>query len=107
MTDIAVDAPVPAHDDHGGAGPAGAAPTGAAHTGAAHVTSTGISNEKVAMWGFLGSECMLFGALISTYILYRHRAVAGPTPRKLYDIPFTSVSSFVLLMSSLTMVLAL
>ena len=27
-------------------------------------------------------------------------------PRELYDIPFTSVSSFVLLMSSLTMVLA-
>ncbi len=59
------------------------------------------------MWAFLGSECLLFGALISTYILYRHKAVAGPTPRGLYDIPFTSVSSFVLLMSSLSMVLAL
>jgi cytochrome c oxidase subunit 3/cytochrome o ubiquinol oxidase subunit 3 len=72
-----------------------------------HTTSTGISNEKVAMWAFLGSECLLFGALISTYILYRHRSVIGPTPHKLYDIPFTSVSSFVLLMSSMTMVLAL
>src|SRR5206468_4531296 len=30
-----------------------------------------------------------------------------PTPRQVYDIPYTSVSSFVLLMSSLTMVLAL
>jgi cytochrome c oxidase subunit 3/cytochrome o ubiquinol oxidase subunit 3 len=29
-----------------------------------------------------------------------------PTPDKLFDIPFTSASSFVLLMSSLTMVLA-
>ena len=72
-----------------------------------HETSTGISNEKMAMWAFLGSECMLFGALISTYVLYRHRAVSGPTPHQLYDIPFTSVSSFVLLMSSLSMVLAL
>jgi cytochrome c oxidase subunit 3/cytochrome o ubiquinol oxidase subunit 3 len=62
----------------------------------------------MAMWAFLGSECLLFGALISTYILYRHRAPVGsPTPRQLYDIPFTSVSSFVLLMSSLSMVLAL
>jgi cytochrome c oxidase subunit 3/cytochrome o ubiquinol oxidase subunit 3 len=61
----------------------------------------------MAMWAFLGSECLLFGALISTFILYRHRAVSGPTPHQLYDIPFTSVSSFVLLMSSLTMVLAL
>src|SRR5581483_6202609 len=72
-----------------------------------HRTSTGVSNEKVAMWAFLGSECLLFGALISTYILYRHRSVAGPTPHQLYDIPFTSVSSFVLLMSSMAMVLAL
>jgi cytochrome c oxidase subunit 3/cytochrome o ubiquinol oxidase subunit 3 len=75
--------------------------------GSGHATATGISNEKVAMWAFLGSECLLFGALISTYILYRHRSVLGPTPHHLYDIPFTSVSSFVLLMSSMSMVLAL
>ncbi|TMK96826.1 MAG: heme-copper oxidase subunit III [Actinobacteria bacterium] len=59
------------------------------------------------MWAFLASECLLFGALISTFLLYRGRQVTGPTPQKLYDIPYTSVSSFVLLMSSLTMVLAL
>jgi len=76
------------------------------HADAHHQTSTGISNEKLAMWAFLGSECLLFGALISTYILYRHKAVSGPTPHSLYDIPFTSVSSFVLLMSSLSMALA-
>jgi len=76
------------------------------HADTHHQTSTGISNEKLAMWAFLGSECMLFGALISTYILYRHKAVSGPTPHSLYDIPFTSVSSFLLLMSSLSMALA-
>ncbi|MDP8992694.1 MAG: cytochrome c oxidase subunit 3 [Actinomycetota bacterium] len=59
------------------------------------------------MWAFLGSECLLFGALISTYFLYRGRSRTGPTPKEIYDIPYTSVSSFVLLMSSLTMVLAL
>src|SRR5437660_596979 len=73
----------------------------------AHVTSTGLSNNKLAFWAFLGSECLLFGALISTYLLYRNRAIVGPTPKQLYDIPYTSVSSFVLLLSSLTMVLAL
>jgi heme/copper-type cytochrome/quinol oxidase subunit 3 len=73
---------------------------------ARHATSTGISNEKMVMWAFLGSECLLFGALISTYLLYRHKSVSGPTPHSLYDIPFTSVSSFVLLMSSLSMALA-
>ena len=74
--------------------------------GLSHITSTGISNEKLAMWVFLGSECLLFGGLISTYLLYKDKAVTGPTPSELYDIPFTSISSFILLMSSLTMVLA-
>ena len=73
----------------------------------AHPTNTGVSNEKVAMWAFLGSECLLFGALISTYLLYKGRSTSGPGPQDVYDIPYTSVSSFVLLMSSLTMVLAL
>src|SRR5688500_1410114 len=66
-----------------------------------------MSNEKLAMWAFLGSECLLFGALISTYLLYKGRSVSGPLPEDIYDIPFTSASSFMLLMSSLTMVLAL
>jgi cytochrome c oxidase subunit 3/cytochrome o ubiquinol oxidase subunit 3 len=60
----------------------------------------------MAMWLFLGSECLLFGGLISTYMLYRGRHPADLGPDQIYDIPFTSVSSFVLLMSSLTMVLA-
>ena len=78
-----------AHDDHG-----------------AHHTSTGLSNNKLAMWLFLGSECLLFGGLISTYMLYRGRHSAAGGPDQYWDIPFTSASSFVLLMSSLTMVLA-
>ncbi len=72
----------------------------------AHHTSTGLDNRKLAMWGFLGSECLLFGGLISSYLLYRTRG-EGTKPADVYDIPYTSVSSFVLLMSSLTMVLAL
>jgi heme/copper-type cytochrome/quinol oxidase subunit 3 len=72
-----------------------------------HHTSTGLDNVKLAMWAFLGSECLFFGSLISTYLLYRNRVVEGPRPHEIYDIPYTSVSSFVLLMSSLTMVLAL
>ena len=71
-----------------------------------HATATGISNEKVAMWAFLGSECLLFGALIATYLVYKGRSINGPFPKDIYDIPFTSASSFILLMSSLTMVLA-
>ncbi|HEX2030614.1 MAG TPA: cytochrome c oxidase subunit 3 [Actinomycetota bacterium] len=70
-------------------------------------TATGLDNRKLGMWAFLGSEALFFGALISTYLLYRGRSLVGPYPQDVYDIPYTSVSSFVLLMSSLTMVLAL
>jgi cytochrome c oxidase subunit 3/cytochrome o ubiquinol oxidase subunit 3 len=58
------------------------------------------------MWAFLGSECLFFGTLISTFLLYRNRTGDGPTAAEIFDIPFTSISSFILLMSSLTMVLA-
>ena len=78
-------------------------------------TSTGINHRKMLMWLFLASDCMFFGALIATYMIYRGRAEemvengygSGPFPHELIDIPYTSVSAFVLLMSSLTMVLAL
>ena len=72
-----------------------------------HDTATGTTNTKLAMWIFLSSECLFFGAFIATYLLYRGRSIEGPTPSEVYNIPFTSVTSFILLMSSLTMVLAL
>ncbi|MEM9203051.1 MAG: cytochrome c oxidase subunit 3 [Actinomycetota bacterium] len=83
------------------------APAEVHHDHDPHATNTGISNNKLAMWLFLATECLLFGALISTYLLYKTRGNGGVLPTDIFDIPFTSVSSFVLLMSSLTMVLAL
>ena len=70
-------------------------------------TSTGLNNRKVLFWIFLGSECMFFGSLISTYLVYKGRSVVGPTTQEILNIPITSVSTFVLLTSSLAMVLAL
>jgi len=92
MADVAVSDPSHATDDHDDHG--------------AHVTSTGLSSNKLAMWLFLGSECLLFGGLISTYMLYRGRHSENLGPDQVWDIAFTSASSFVLLTSSLTMVLA-
>ena len=60
---------------------------------------------RLAMWAFLGSECIFFGSMIATYLLYRNTTRDGPGV-DLFNIPFTSASSFILLMSSLTMVLA-
>lgn len=69
--------------------------------------STGIPNKKLFMWAFLASDCMFFGCLIANHIVYRHNPPPGtPDPRAIFDIELTSVSTFVLLMSSLMMALA-
>ena len=90
------------------------------HAPTHHYTTTGLDNRKVGIWMFIGSECMLFASLISTYLIYKGRSVVGPFPHAVWtdpqtarvypailDIPVTSISTFVLLMSSLSMVLAL
>ena len=59
------------------------------------------------MWLFLASDCMFFAALIGTYLVYKGRSLVGPYPVDILDIPLTTLSTFVLLMSSFLMVLAL
>jgi len=70
-------------------------------------SATGLPNRKILMWAFIGSECMLFGSLIIVYLVYRGKSLVGPYPADLLNIPFITVTTFVLLMSSLMMVLAL
>ena len=70
-------------------------------------TSTGIPNKKLLMWLFLASDCMFFGSLIATHLIYRLNPVEGnPSPTQIFDIELTSGSTFILLMSSLMMALA-
>lgn len=71
-----------------------------------HATSLGVHSHKLAMWLFIASESMFFAALIATYMVNRNRVIAGPTALDIFDIPLTTISTFVLLMSSLTMALA-
>jgi len=70
-------------------------------------TSTGLPTWKVGFWTLIGSETLFFGSLISTYMVYKGKSVVGPYPTDVFSIPLTTVSTFVLLMSSLAMVLAL
>lgn len=59
------------------------------------------------MWAFLGSDFLFFGSLIATYLVYSGKSLPGtPTPQEILNIPVTSVSTFVLLMSSFNMVMA-
>ena len=70
-------------------------------------TATGIPNKKLVLWAFLASDCMFFGTLISTHLIYRlHPTPECPDPRKIFDLELTSFSTFILLMSSLLMALA-
>jgi len=70
-------------------------------------TTTGIPNKKLFMWAFLASDCMFFGSLIATHLIYRLHPPAGtPDPRDIFAIELTSGSTFILLMSSLLMALA-
>ncbi|MCU0791307.1 MAG: cytochrome c oxidase subunit 3 [Opitutaceae bacterium] len=72
-----------------------------------HTTTTGIPNKKLFMWAFLASDCMFFGALISTHVIYRlHPTPDGADPLKIFSLELTSFSTFILLMSSLLMALA-
>lgn len=68
---------------------------------------TGMPHRKILMWTFLASDCMFFGSLIATYLVYRGHSTSHPLPEDIFDIPLTSTSSFVLLLSSWLMVLAL
>ena len=69
--------------------------------------TTGLNHRKMLMWVFLGSDCLFFGSLIATYMVYRGQSLVGPYPIDIIDIPLTTISTFVLLMSSFAMVRAL
>jgi len=72
-----------------------------------HTTSTGIPNKKLLMWTFLASDCMFFGMLIATHLVYRlHPPPGSPEAAAVFSIELTSFSTFILLMSSLMMALA-
>ena len=72
-----------------------------------HYTSLGVNTRKLGMWILIASECMLFGTLIITYLIFRNASTVGPHPAEIMNIPVTTISTFVLLMSSFSIVLAL
>ena len=97
-----------------------AAPAPASHAQHAHPpNSLGLPHIKVGFWTFIGSDCLFFGSLIAAYMAYRNSSRVGPFPHAewtapdgtvvhgILNIPITSVSAFVLLMSSVAMVIAL
>ena len=84
-----------------------------------HPTSTGLDNRKLAIWTFIGSECLFFASLISTYLVYRGKSLVGPFPHESWTSPtgqhfepilqikLVTVGTALLLFSSLFVVIAL
>jgi cytochrome c oxidase subunit 3 len=94
------------------------AETAHAHVDDHHYTATGIDNRKLAIWTFIGSECMFFASLIGTYLVYKGRDVSGPMPHatwllkgveqeQMLEIPLVTFGTALLLFSSFFVVLAL
>ena len=86
-----------------------------------HPTATGIDSKKVAIWTLIGSECLLFASLISTYLVYKGKSLVGPLPHAesqcmlhgkmqtcepIFEIPLVTFGTAVLLFSSFFIVLA-
>ena len=87
-----------------------AEPTAHAAEHATHpATSLGINSRKLGLWAFISSEVMFFTALIATYLVLKPRnlRLGGPVPQDFLGIGLTTFLAAVLLVSSLTMVLAL
>jgi len=64
-----------------------------------------VNTPKLGMWIFLASEVMFFSALIAAFLMYRLRGPADAN--HVLNIPLTAFNTFVLLTSSMTVVLAL
>jgi len=67
---------------------------------------TGLYNAKLGIWLFLASEVMLFGGLFSAYVFLRLGAEPGLWPRGLLDVRIGTFNTAILILSSVTVVLA-
>ncbi|HZQ05836.1 MAG TPA: cytochrome c oxidase subunit 3 [Anaerolineae bacterium] len=77
------------------------------HEQIAHAqTTTGLDNRKLVIWIFIASETIFFAALMATYLVYRSRTPIEEGLGHL-NLAVASANTFILLGSSLTMVLSL
>lgn len=66
-----------------------------------------VQNGKAAMWLFLTSDAMSFGGLLCAYAFARLSHPRWPEPTEILGLGFTALMTFVLICSSVSMVLAL
>lgn len=74
-------------------------------THAPTATSTGLNSPKLGMWIFLATEVMLFSSLIGAFLQMNARSPVGAN--QVLNVPITAINTFILIISSTTVVLAL
>ena len=62
---------------------------------------------KLGMWIFLAGDAMSFGALLAAYGVLRYSSVDWPVPASVLGINLTAFMTFLLIVSSVTMVYSL
>jgi heme/copper-type cytochrome/quinol oxidase subunit 3 len=65
-----------------------------------------VERGKFAIWLFLATEIMFFSGLIGAYIVLRSAAASWPDPAERLAVDITAANTFILIMSSWTMVKA-
>ncbi|MFT7463331.1 MAG: cytochrome c oxidase subunit 3 [Pseudohongiellaceae bacterium] len=82
----------------------------AAHSAHDHVPEDehfgSATGGKIAMWMFIAQDGMSFGGLLVAYGVLRASAIEWPIPAEILGINLTAFATFLLICSSLSMVLA-
>ena len=67
---------------------------------------TGFNNATLGIWLFIASEIMLFGGLLSAYVLLRTSAANWPVGASILNIPMATLNTLILVISSIAVVFA-
>ena len=73
---------------------------------ATHRSATGIPTGRLGVWWLLASEIFIFGGLIACFILFKLNGTPGFEDASLTSVTAGAINTFVLLTSSLSVVLA-
>ena len=73
---------------------------------ATHRNATGVPTGRLAVWWLLASEIFIFGGLITCFVLFKLNGTPGFEDASLTSVTAGAINTFVLLTSSLSVVLA-
>ena len=73
---------------------------------ATHRNATGVPTGRLAVWWLLASEIFIFGGLITCFVLFKLNGTPGFEDASLTSVTAGAINTFVLLTSSLSVVMA-